>query len=303
MDTAFKTELIAKLKDKKLADSTIKLYIRNLEKMNGNKPLKNLNFLKDSSKIVTSLSHLKPNTVRGYFISITSILGLDKSTKPKQKIYDTYFNLMMGMNKKLKEEEHSNVKSETQEKNWVDWESVLEIYAELERKVATFGKLLTEQQYNILLQYVVLSFFVLLPPRRNEIQHLMIVKKTPTNNDTNYLVLDTNKLIFNKFKTVRKDGAITIDIPPTLRRVIDLYLKYHKFKYPAVFLVNYDGTPLNKVNSITRVLNTIFGRRAGSSMLRHSYLSSKYGKVNEEMKEDAEMMSHSVAMAHDYIKQ
>jgi hypothetical protein len=63
-----------------------------------------------------------------------------------------------------------------------------------------------------------------------------------------------------------------------------------------------DGEPLDKVNSITRILNRIFGKSIGSSMLRHSYISSKYAAVNEEMKEDAKNMSHSLGMQKEYIK-
>jgi hypothetical protein len=66
--------------------------------------------------------------------------------------------------------------------------------------------------------------------------------------------------------------------------------------------VYYDGKPLSQVNAITRILNKTFGKKVGSSMLRHIYLSSKYGKVVDEMKEDANAMSHSVDMQKDYIK-
>jgi hypothetical protein len=91
---------------------------------------------------------------------------------------------------------------------------------------------------------------------------------------------------------------------------LTIYIKHHplikgkitkKFQ-PVPFLVFDDGKPLDQVNSITRVLNKVFGKKVGSSMLRHIYVSGKYGDVNEEQKKDAEMMGHSVDMARDYIK-
>ena len=85
--------------DKKLSESSIKTYIRNLEKLN-NGPLKNLNFLKDISAILDKLQGYKENTKRSYLISIVSALGLDKSTKQKVKLYEDYFELMMDKNKK-----------------------------------------------------------------------------------------------------------------------------------------------------------------------------------------------------------
>ena len=43
-------------------------------------------------------------------------------------------------------------------------------------------------------------------------------------------------------------------------------------------------------------------RRLGSSLLRHSYLSHKYGEEADEKEKDADLMMHSVAMQDGYIK-
>jgi integrase len=313
METPFKKDLEHKLlNDKKLAESSVKLYLRNLEKLNDDAPLKNLNFLKDVEKITGKLTKYKENTKRGYLISITSVLSLDKSSKPKQKLYDDYFKLMMEKNKELKAIEGSNEKTETQEKNWITQDEVKTCWDALKEKVDSFKKELTEPQYNILLQFVVLSLYVLLPPRRNEYQHTQIVKSasesSPT--DTNYLDLDHNRFLFNKYKTSKKEGQTSIEIPDELRSVLNTYIKYHPLikgkitkKFQAVpFLVYSDGKPLDQVNSITRILNKIFGKKVGSSMLRHIYLTAKYGDTLEEMKEDSKEMGHSVSQQKDYIK-
>jgi integrase len=315
METPFKKDLEHKLlNDKKLAQSSVKLYLRNLEKLNDNAPLKNLNFLKEVEKITGKLTKYKENTKRGYLISVTSVLSLDKSSKPKQKLYDDYFKLMMDKNKELKAVESSNEKTETQEKNWITQDEVKHIWNTLKDKVDSFktGKELSESQYNILLQFVVLSLYVLLPPRRNEYQHTLIVKSasetSPT--DTNYLDLDHNRFIFNKYKTSKKEGQTIIEFPEELKTVLNTYIKFHPLikgkitkKFQGVpFLVYSDGKPLDQVNSITRILNKTFGKKVGSSMLRHIYVSSKYGDLNEEQKKDAEMMGHSQDMARDYIK-
>jgi hypothetical protein len=67
-----------------------------------------------------------------------------------------------------------------------------------------------------------------------------------------------------------------------------------------MFLVYQDGRPLESVNAITRILNRIFGKSVGATMLRHIYLSSKYDV--EEMNKDAEIMAHSSSTQHDYMK-
>jgi hypothetical protein len=128
--------------------------------------------------------------------------------------------------------------------------------------------------------------------------------------DTNYLDYDKKQFIFNAYKTSRKEGQIKEDIPPELFAIIQTYLKFHPLlkgkkiiKGTNVpFLVHYDGKDLSQVNSITRILNKTFGKKVGSSLLRHIYLSSKYGNTLQEMKEDATAMSHSVGMQKDYIK-
>ena len=312
-ETSFKNQLSNGFTEKKLAPTSIKMYLRNLEKLNDDMPLKNLNFLKEIPTIEQKLSKYKENTKRGYLISIVSALSLDKSNKQKQKLYDDYYRLMMDKNKELKTVEASGEKTDTQEKNWITWEEVSSKMKELEDKVKSFAgnKEINEHQYNVLLQEVILSLYYYKAPRRNEYQKMNIVKTdSGLPIDTNYLDFDKKQFVFNSYKTAKKEGQLKEDIPAELQSVITTYLKFHPLlkgkkiiKGTNVpFLVYYDGKPLSQVNAITRILNKTFGKKVGSSMLRHIYLSSKYGKVVDEMKEDANAMSHSVDMQKDYIK-
>jgi len=66
--------LVAKLKERGIADSSVALYVRNMEKLNDNKSLNNLNFLKKYPTIIEKLKAYKPNTQRGFLISIVSCL-------------------------------------------------------------------------------------------------------------------------------------------------------------------------------------------------------------------------------------
>jgi len=313
-ETDFKKALAEAFLAKKLAPSSIKLYLRNLEKLNDDMPLKNFTFLKDIPAITQQLEKYKENTQRGYLISIVSSLGLDKSNKAKQKLYDDYYKLMMDKNKELKGKEATNEKSETQQENWITWEEVGKTFADLEAKVKTFSsnKEINPHQYDVLLQYVVLALYYYKAPRRNEYQNMTIVKTDTASLPitANYLITDSRQFLFNAYKTAKKEGQLREDIPDALFAVILTYLKFHPLlkgkkiiKTTAVpFLVYYDGKPLTQVNAITRILNKTFGKAVGSSMLRHIYLSSKYGDVLQEMKEDAGAMSHSVGMQKDYIK-
>jgi hypothetical protein len=61
---------------------------------------------------------------------------------------------------------------------------------------------------------------------------------------------------------------------------------------------------LNKINSITRILNKLFNpKKVGSSLLRHVYLTHKYGDTLNELEADTQAMATSSKMAQDvYIK-
>ena len=139
-----------------------------------------------------------------------------------------------------------------------------------------------------------------------------IVKKWEENmpTTTNYLDLAGNRFIFNKYKTAKKYGQqilpIPNDGPNPLLDVLTVYLKHHqafkaaKGKSAVPFLVAVDGKPFVAVNSITRILNKIFGKKVGSSMLRHIFLSDKYDI--SEMEADAAAMGHSVEEQKKYMK-
>lgn len=320
MDTPFKQELIKKLQDKNLSQNSIKLYIRNIEKLNNNQPLKNLNFLKDKESILDKIKDKKDNTKRAYLISISVCLSVIKGeNKILNKLFDEYHKMMLDMAGSIRKNNTHEVSDEKKD-SFITWKEVEDKYNELLNKVQSFkSKDMTDIKYNTILQLMILSLYVHHPPRRNADYALMKVVsncKIPVEEldpSFNYLCLDKKKFVFNKFKTARKEGQIVIDINPHLFKVIELYLNHHP-NYPKTkkdrkgplcfdFLVDFNGKPLHKVNDITLILNRIFGKKIGSSMLRSIYLTSKYGDVKQEQKQDAEMMSHTVETQNDtYIK-
>jgi integrase len=127
-------------------------------------------------------------------------------------------------------------------------------------------------------------------------------KDYPT--DKNYYDMTTQRFVFNKYKTAKKYKEQVESVPESLQAVLKCYLAHHPLAKQKEFklLVKPDGSPLNTVNSITRILNKVFGKKVGSSMLRHIYLSGKYGKVVEDMEKDAEAMGHSTGVQKEYVK-
>jgi integrase len=293
-----------KLKEKGLSETSIKLYIRNLEKLNDDKPIKNLNFLKKTDKIIEKLKDKKPNTQRSYLISIVSIL--DCLYDNNSKLYKDYHALMLGKNNEIKDNNKPGEMSQTQEKNWKQWDEILKDFNELFDKVKSYkGKYLNKNQYNNLLNLLVSSLYIYQEPRRNQdYQKMMKIKKYNDKlpDDVNYI--DNDEFIFNVYKTSKKYGQKKIKINDELKPILNLYFKYsgNPKNKPTPFLVDFEKEPLGAVNSITRILNKVFNKKIGSSMLRHIYLTHKFGKDVDEMKKTAENMGHTTETQKDYIK-
>lgn len=314
MDNSFIETLKSKMIEKGLSPSSIILYIRNLQKLNDDLPFKNFKFLENTDNIVKKLENYKPNTQRGYFISIVSGLNTMKDNKKIGTMADKYYQHMIAKNKEIKAKPQGEM-TEEQKENWVKWDSVEEKINELKDRVDKFvsNKIINETQYNILLSYMVLALYYYAKPRRNQDYMKMNIimkfnEKLP--DDKNYLDYSERKFIFNVYKTSKKEGRQEINFNEELLNIINMYLKHHpiikgKMKKTTnePFLVYFNSTPFNSVNSITRILNKTFGKNIGSSMLRHSRQSSKYGEIIKEMAEDAKDMGHTLqTQIQDYIK-
>lgn len=276
----------------KLSDTTKSLYRRNLVRLNGDKPFKNLKFLAKTKEILAKLEAMVPNTQRTYLISIVSVA---KHVEDK-KLYDFYYPLMMKINKEL---QSNTRKSKTQDENWMSHAEVLEVQKHLLR---VLPKSFTRaSDYDKLLDVMILSLYTLTPPRRNLDYLKMLVTKPSDDEEDKHNYMWEGNFYFNTYKTAKTYKQQVEPIPAELKKVIDLYMKEH----PDVpeFLVRSNGSPLKTSNDITRRLNKIFGRAISSSMLRNIYLTSKYSDTMEEMKNDVKAMGTSTNTAEkNYIK-
>jgi hypothetical protein len=300
--TPFMMNLHKELREKReIADVTANQYIRTLYSLNSELPFKNLAWLKNTPSVELRLQNYAESTQKTMLSTIVSTLSLVKSSSYK-KIFAYWYNRMMERVEEDKTKD-SSVKTPKQEKNWLSWDVILSHEKRLEEEVQAI-KSFTPADWPTILAFMVLSLYTKFSPRRNQDYQFMKVVKSAKQVTTNfnYFVMDTSQFVFNKYKTADSHGEQTFDVPPELLHAIMLYLKFHPAKSPKgfQFLVLADGSPLPSVNSITRILNRIFGRNVGTTMLRHIYLSNKYNVT--EMNEDAEKMGHTSGMQHEYMK-
>lgn len=309
--TEFMLQLANKLKEERdIAESTATQYLQTLFKLNNSKPFNNLAWTKKFDDVQAIIDTYAPSTQGNQYMVLASALSPFANKSTYKSAYNHWRDKMMEA-KRERDAQPIHEKSEKQDDAWLNWEEVNQKKSALSEEISSFlsTKHITASQFEKILQYLVLSLYTDIPPRRNQdFLDMYVVKKWNKDMDTNknYYDINTQKFIFNKYKTAKAYGQQVVDIPPELQKTLSMYLKFHplaKSKQKEYkLLVKHDGSNLSSVNSITRCLNKIFGKKIGSSMLRHSYLSSKYGDTAKQMEEDSEAMGHSTDVQKEYIK-
>jgi hypothetical protein len=299
-------------RNREITQSTKDVYLKNIIRLNSKQPIKykkngepNYDFLKDTDKILERIQKLKGNSQRTYLISIVTTL---RGLKQYEAIYDFYYQLMMNIAEDLKK--GANTKSESQQKNWIEQNEVLQIFENLKEKAMPLlaKKKVDDQEWVIILDFVVLSLYVLQPVRRNKDYMLMLYvndKNIIENPEFNYYLPKLKKFEFNQYKTSGTYNMQEVAVNQELVNILTKYAKLHPLKKQKNFylLVNYKGEPLLAVNAITRILNRIFGRPIGVSLLRSISLTDKYKKVMEDLdKTTADMGTSSSTARGTYIK-
>jgi len=288
-----------------ISESSRKLYISNLKKLNGGVEPIDFKFLKSIKKVFKVIEKLKPTTQRTYFIAICSLLANGNGPK---KLYDEYYAVLTQMNKDLST---NTTKSERQKENWLSNDEIKNIDVNLSSKVKKVKlSSVTKDDYKNILEYVVFSLFTKIQPRRNIDYTLMKISSDDADIRFNYLDVKNRKFIFNAYKTQKKYHQVIVDIPDELWIIIKDYLRFHPSKsqiknkkHSLFFLVTHDNKNLANSNDITKILNSAFGANVGASLLRNIYLSNKYGDVINDLKTDTAAMATSVDMAlNNYIK-
>ncbi len=289
-----------------ISESSRKLYTFNLLKLNDGKPIKDLKFLGNDS-ILEKIENLKPNTRRTYLIAIVS--SLKGRTEPKyKKLYMKYYELLDALNKELKD---NTVKSDTVKANWIEQTEVEDTLDSLKSIIPEIKdkKKITDEEFDKLTKLVVLALYTLQQPRRNkDYTDCLIVKKVPENTDYNYLDISNWEWIFNNYKTQKKYNQKILPVPEPLKELLQVYFKFHPQAKEIKKKVIDQAIPLlptvKTSPEMTRMLNKIFGKKIGVSMLRAINLTDKYGDTLKNLKKDVADMGTSVDTSiNNYIKQ
>lgn len=289
-------EILKKIEDS-ISASSFKQYSRiySLLKLKSPKDL-----IDDKERILDIVNgKASENTKKNYLAAIVKMM---RTAEYSEENIKPYFDLMLEKVEKTKPSEYWNDK---QKEALMTMEEIENIRKNMLVGISNFTN---RHNYDQLLDYVILSLYTLIPPRRNEYYNMEVIHSPEEIQDgKNYLVWSAKKkfFVFQEYKTKKAYGKQVETIPNKLIDVLKLYLTARdKIALTSKqFLVKYGDLDMENSNEITRRLNKILGRKVGASMLRHIFLSETFGDTVKKMEQIAGDMGHSVQQQKDYIKQ
>jgi integrase len=213
-----------------------------------------------------------------------------------------YRDLMMSDIKEYNEETHKQEKTPEQTENWVEQNDIKILFSDMEKDAKSLYKKSnkTTADYQTIQNYIILAVLggVFIPPRRSKDYVAFKIKNIDKTSD-NYLDKDT--LIYNAYKTAKTYGQQKVTIPKELTKILKKWISVNPTDY---LLFDTNGNKLTNVK-LNQRMNKIFGKKASVNIMRHSYLSSKYGNKIQEMKDMKETMSKmgtSITQSNIYIQ-
>lgn len=299
--------------------NTYLVSLKNLrKKIDGITELDNTKFLNDFDKINNILKDEKLTTQKNRITSI--LVALSADNKKNESLIDKYQKKLKDLNDEYSSFLKTQKKTDTQEKNWLDYEDLVDIFNDVMKNVKkdkiTKKEKLDVKEFDLLQQLVILRTYLDFP-LRNDFADMKIIdskeyKNLDSDDENNYLaLLGKNKKVFilNDFKNKNRIGRKELQITPSLNKIINIWLKHNKSGW---YLVKTDRkTPMNP-NNITKFLNKIFMKKAnkkiGSSLIRHiviSKLTEGQPTIKEEEQKQKEIENkflHSGEMNKLYRK-
>jgi hypothetical protein len=283
-----------------ISEGSKSTYLSKLKKLNGNMVPTDVNFLKNSKRILEQIELIpNPNTRRSSIIAVVSVL---KDNKKFKKEYQVYHTEMMKINAVLNKTSYKSdaTKDKQTKVNMADLLSRQKDLAAI-MPIIQKKKKIGDDQMQQLHDLVIVSLYTLLPPRRN-IDYSEMVVAAPTDDKTkNYY--HAGNFYFNNYKTKTTYKQQVVNIPEELNAILKIWIKL-KQKGNEYLLVNLQTNAKYKPTDMTKLLKQVFqNEHIGVSVLRNVFLSEKYSDVMSKLKKDAEQMGTSIGVAENtYIK-
>ena len=246
----------------------------------------------DSKKVLDFLKDLPPNKRK----TILSALVIITDKK-------AYRDLMLEDVRDYNKEISKQMKSDTQEENWISQDVISDLIKEQKQNATLLykKKQLTPSDLQQIQGYVILSLLAgtYIPPRRSK-DYTDFKIRNIDKDDDNYIL--KGKMIFNSYKTSKTYGRQEVDIPTPLKTILNKWIKVNPTEY---LLFDSNFKPLSSVKLNQRLNKLFYGKKISVNMLRHFFLTDEFGATISQKKKVAdtmEDMGSSSNMLSTYVK-
>jgi len=315
-------DLYTKIKEARpnLKDSSINIYVRNLNKLKkifNEEDYKFLENHEDVEKILEDLSYL---TVRNYYnaiiVLITALNGFDN------ELVDQYTVMRDELNEKYnKENTETNKISSKQEQNFITYNEVVEM---LNKMADDLRILKIKQKKDIgvkertLLQIFVIFNIYLHIPLRNDVVDLIKITKREFNKKTdddkkvnNYIVFENNNMFFSigKYKTDKTYSTKIIEIPKELQKVIRFWKKISIYNDSEYLFLSATGKKLtrNELSQLMIRYSKLYlndKAQLSTTILAKIVMSHHLGELKKKQEEMSKQRGTSINTINNiYIKE
>jgi len=303
-----------------LKDSSINIYIRNLNKLKkifNENDYKFLENYEDVEKILEDLSYL---TVRNYYnaiiVLITALNGFD------DELVDQYTVMRDELNEKYnKQNTESNKISSKQEQNFITYNEVVDM---LNKMADDLRILKIKQKKDIgvkertLLQIFVIFNIYLHIPLRNDVVDLIKITKRDFNKltddnkkENNYIVFENNNMFFSigKYKTDKTYSTKIIEIPKELQKVIRFWKRISIFNDSEYLFLSATGKKLtrNELSQLMIRFSKLYlndKAQLSTTMMAKITMSHHLGELKKKQEEMSKQRGTSISTINNiYIKE
>ena len=303
-------------------NNSIMTYINNLKKVcreiSGKDKkdcyLGNLKWLDGFEKVMKTIDDEPLNTRKNRLIAIVVAL---KATEADKDLIEKYTKEMTKLAEEGDARDKEQKLTDKQKANWVDYNELIKLTETLFDRIRDQGLLkkdkLTRKQYTLFQDYIMLRTYLTFT-WRNDFAEMKVISNEEKDDDgkNNFLIQKNGipeKFILNQYKTEKKYGKKSVEIPDKLSKVIKKFLKFNKSGY---FLTLQDGIRAITPNGITKAFNRLFqnelGKTISTSLLRHiviSHFRASDPTIKEQEKKQQEIENrfmHSGEMNDRYRK-
>tara|TARA_R110000744_G_scaffold176292_3_gene295160 strand:+ start:332 stop:1273 length:942 start_codon:yes stop_codon:yes gene_type:complete len=303
-------EVISKARPN-IKESTIKMYIGNLNKLKKIFEVDDFKFLKSPDKVAEKIDDKHFTTQRNYYNSIIILLmslGADEYGDELEK-----YNIIRDeLNKKYIDDNASGIVSDKQSKNLISYEELQGLIDEI-KNVLDIPKLkkaetITAKQSKLLMVYVILSILIQ-NPMRNDLSNMLIISKKGYNSltdddkkENNYLLVEKSSLQFvlNDYKTSKKYLEKKLNISKDVEKTIRMYMRLNGMKNGDVLF------PISR-NGISQLLiktsKKYIQKSISTTMIRKIVASHLLADVKEAEQKLAHKMGTDISTIKSvYVK-